>query len=189
MRYLTEEHGVIGMGILKRMKDMSEMVNAAPGMVAQAQQMGAQAQQLGAQYQEMAAAQQAARQAQMGGGQNGGFPADGFQNGGFQAGGFPNSGFTNSGFQNGGLQNGGFQAGADQAGPDFEPIAGVPLDQFAAVSKAVAAFNYDPARLPEIAASRGIPAYNWETAAQGWNDRIKQNPAVARRFNQLYREN
>jgi hypothetical protein len=173
MRYLTEEHGVIGMGILKRMKDMSDMVNAAPGMVAQAQQMGAQAQQLGAQYQEMAAAQQAARQAQMGGGQNGGFPAGDFYNGGFQ---------------NGGPQNGGFQAGADQAGPDFEPVAGVPLDQFAAISKAVAAFNYDPARLPEIAASRGIPAFTWQTAAQGWNDRIKQNPAVARRFNQLYRE-
>jgi hypothetical protein len=159
MRYLTEEHGVIGMGILKRMKDMSDMVNAAPGMVAQAQQMGAQAQQLGAQYQEMAAAQQAARQAQMGGGQNGGFPAGDFYNGGFQNG-----------------------------GPDFEPVAGVPLDQFAAISKAVAAFNYDPARLPEIAASRGIPAFTWQTAAQGWNDRIKQNPAVARRFNQLYRE-
>ena len=47
------------MGMLKRMKDMRDMVNAAPGMVAQAQQMGAQAQQ-------MAAAQQAAMQAQAG---------------------------------------------------------------------------------------------------------------------------
>jgi len=43
------------MGLLKKMKDMTDMVNAAPGMVAQAQQMGAQAQQLGAQYQQMAA--------------------------------------------------------------------------------------------------------------------------------------
>ncbi len=30
------------MGMIKRMKDMKDMVNAAPGMVAQAQQMGAQ---------------------------------------------------------------------------------------------------------------------------------------------------
>jgi hypothetical protein len=151
------------MGILKKMKDMTDMVNAAPGMVAQAQQMGAQAQQLGAQYQQMAAAQQAAMQAQMGGAQ----------------GGFPQAGFP---------QAGSAQAGADATGPDFEPIAGVPLDQFAGVSKAVAAYNYDPEKLPAIAASRGIPAFAWETAAQGWNDRIKANPAVARRFNQLYRE-
>src|SRR6516162_7540379 len=45
------------MGMFKRMKDMRDMVEAAPGMVAQAQQLGAQAQQ-------MAAAQQAAYQAQ-----------------------------------------------------------------------------------------------------------------------------
>jgi hypothetical protein len=137
------------MGILKKMKDMTDMVNAAPGMVAQAQQMGAQAQQ-------MAAAQQAAMQAQMA--------------------------------QAGGVHGGGMQAGADLTGPDFEPVAGVSLDQFAAVSKAIAAFSYDTAKLPEIAASKGIPAFTWETASQGWNDRIKQNPAVARRFNQLYRE-
>jgi hypothetical protein len=150
------------MGILKKMKVMTDMVNAAPGMVTQAQQMGAQAQQLGAQYQQMAAAQQAAMQAQMSQGAGG--------------------------MQTGGMQGGFAQAGADSIGPDFEPIAGVSLDQFAGVSKAVAAFNYDPARLPEIAASKGIPAFTWESAAKGWNDRIKANPAVARRFNQLYRE-
>ena len=59
------------MGMLKRMKDMKDMVNAAPGMVQQAQQLGAQAQQ-------MAQAQQAAAQAQMaqaqGMGQFGGLP-------------------------------------------------------------------------------------------------------------------
>lgn len=154
----------VRMGILKKMKDMTDMVNAAPGMVAQAQQMGAQAQQLGAQYQQMAAAQQqAAMQAQMGG----------------APGGFPHAGFPHAGFP---------QAVADTTGPDFEPIAGVPLDQFAGVSKAVAAYNYDPEKLPAIAASRGIPALAWESAAHGWNDRIKANPAVARRFNQLYRE-
>ena len=42
--------------MLKRMKDMKDMVNVAPGMIEQAQQLGAQAQQ-------MAAAQQAAAQA------------------------------------------------------------------------------------------------------------------------------
>lgn len=129
------------MGMLKRMKDMRDMVEAAPGMVAQAQQLSAQAQQ-------MAAAQQAAYQAQAG-----------------------------------------LAAGAQPAagGADFEPIAGVSIEQFAAVSKGVAAFGYDPTKLPEIAASRGIAPADWQTAHQGWNERIKRNRAVAQRFNQLYR--
>jgi len=133
------------MGIFKQIKDMKDMVNAAPGLVQQAQQLGAQAQQ-------MAAAQQAAAQAQYGG-----------------------------------QQPGAFGQTAAPAGPDFEPIDNVSLDQFAAVTKAVAAFNYDGSKLPQIAASRGIPEYAWESACNGWNERIKSNPAVAQRYNQLYR--
>jgi len=34
------------MGMFKRMKDMKDMIEAAPGMLAQAQQLGAQAQQM-----------------------------------------------------------------------------------------------------------------------------------------------
>src|SRR5262252_6947906 len=138
-----ETQGVRPMGMLKRMKDMRDMVEAAPGMVAQAQQLSAQAQQ-------MAAAQQAAYQAQAG--------------------------------QAFGAQPGGFAEGAD-----FDPIAGVSIEQFASVSKGVAAFGYDPAKLPEIAASKGIATADWQSAHQGWNERIKRNRAVAQRFNQLYR--
>ena len=62
------------MGLFKRMKDMKDVVEAAPGMVQQARQMGAQAQQF-------AAAQQAAMQMQMQGqqmpGQQFGAPATG----------------------------------------------------------------------------------------------------------------
>jgi hypothetical protein len=143
------------MGIFKQIKDMKDMVNAAPGLVEQAQQMGAQAQQ-------MAAAQQAAAQARMA------------QYGGAQPGAF-------------GQQAGSLGQTAGPAGPDFEPVADVSLAQFAAVTKAVAAFNYDGSKLPEIAASKGIPSYAWETACNGWNERIKSNPAVAQRYNQLYR--
>jgi len=131
------------MGMLKRMKDMRDMVEAAPGMVQQAQQLGAQAQ-------EMAAAQQAAMQAQA-------------------------------------AQYGGSPAGTAAAGADFEPVAGVSLDQFVAVSKGVAAFGYDQSKLVEVAASHGISASDWATAHTGWNERIHRNRAVAQRFNQLYR--
>ena len=140
------------MGIFKQMKDMKDMVNAAPGLVEQARQMGAQAQQ-------MAEAQRAAAQAQYGGGQPGAF----------------------------GQQAGAFGQQAAPTGPDFEPIDGVSLEQFAAVGKAVAAYNYDGSKLPEIAASKGIPAFAWESASRGWNDRMLANPAVAQRYNQLYR--
>ena len=143
------------MGIFKQMKDMKDMVNAAPGLVEQARQMGEQAQQ-------MAEAQRAAAQAQLG------------QYGGRQPGAF-------------GQQAGAFGQQAEPTGPDFEPIDGVSLEQFAAVGKAVAAYNYDGSKLPEIAASKGIPAFAWESASRGWNDRMLANPAVAQRYNQLYR--
>lgn len=140
------------MGMMKRMKDMRDMVNAAPGMMQQAQEMQQQAQQMGTQAQQYAAAQQAAAQAQYAAAQ-----------GQFA------------------------QPGAAPTGPDFEPIAGVSLELFAAISKGVAAFNYDAAKLPEVAASKGVDAGSWDQASQGWNDRIKANPAVAQRFNVLYR--
>jgi hypothetical protein len=131
------------MGMFKRMKDMKDMIEAAPGMVAQAQHLGVQAQQ-------MAAAQQAAYQAQA-------------------------------------MRAAGTLPGSAEAGADLEPIAGVSIEEFATVSKGVAAFGYDPAKLPEIAASRGIQPAAWPTAHQGWHERIRQNRAVAQRFNQLYR--
>lgn len=78
--------------------------------------------------------------------------------------------------------------GLTQDDPDFEPIAGVGLDQFAAVSRGIAAFGHDQSKLVHVIVSAGIPVHHWETAAQGWRDRIQGNHAVARRFNQFYRE-
>jgi hypothetical protein len=137
--------------MLKRMKDMKDMVNAAPAMVQQAQQLGAQAQQMAAAHQAAAQAQFAQAQGQMG-------------------------------------QFGGTQAAVEATGADFDPVAGVTLEQFAAVSKGVAAYNYDGSKLVEIAAGFGISAQSWADASLGWNSRVQSNPAVAQRFNQLYRE-
>jgi len=131
------------MGMFQQMKDMNDMINAAPAMVAQAQQLSARAR-------EMPAAQQAALQAQA-------------------------------------AQSGGAANGAATAGLDFEPIDGVSLEQFAAVSKGVAAYNYDQSMLPQVAASKGIAPNAWDAAAQGWNERIRRNRGVAQRFNQVYR--
>lgn len=67
------------------------------------------------------------------------------------------------------------------------PIAGVTVEQYVAVSKGVAAHNYDQAKLPLVAAELGIDAAVWETAAAGFNARVSTSPAFARHFNALYR--
>jgi len=82
------------------------------------------------------------------------------------------------------------QAAQDQAmtagTADFEPIAGVSLEQFAQVSKGLAAHGYDQSKAVEVAASHGISPENWQTAMDGWNERIKGNPAIGQQFNKLY---
>jgi hypothetical protein len=82
----------------------------------------------------------------------------------------------------------GFRGAGALGGLDFDPIAGVTLGQFAAVSKGIAAYNYDQSKLAEIAASKGIDPVSWETASRAWHDRVKASPAVAQRFNELYRQ-
>ena len=75
------------------------------------------------------------------------------------------------------------QAGTDG---DFEPIAGVPIELYAEISKGLADYNYDITKGPEVAASKGVSAESWDAAMSGWNERIKANRAVAQRFNALY---
>ena len=78
-------------------------------------------------------------------------------------------------------------AAAIQLAPeDVAPIAGVALEAYVAVSKGIAAYSYDQAQLPVVAAAHGISAENWALAQAGWAARIQANPAVGARFNQLY---
>lgn len=77
-------------------------------------------------------------------------------------------------------------AAAEAGGPDFEPVAGVSIEQYAEVSKGVADAGGDQSKAVEIAAAKGISADNWQAAIDGWNQRMQTNPAVGQRFNQLY---
>lgn len=78
----------------------------------------------------------------------------------------------------------------------FEPIAGVRLELYASVTKRIAtqflqhAGSERPDRwTPEaVAAGLGVPAGAWIRAHVGWRERIRRNPPVARRFQELYRE-
>ena len=78
-------------------------------------------------------------------------------------------------------------AAASQAGAgNFEPIAGVTIEQYAEVSKELAAHGYDQSKAAEIAATKGISAENWQAAMDGWNQRMQGDPSVGQRFNALY---
>lgn len=79
-------------------------------------------------------------------------------------------------------------AGNLQAQPGgLDPIAGVSLQQYAVIVKAIAPLNYDQSALPGIAASHGIDGASWQQAHDGWNARIQSDPAVARAFSDVYR--
>jgi hypothetical protein len=82
------------------------------------------------------------------------------------------------------------QANANQqfaaGGPDFEPIAGVPLELYAEISRELANHGYDQSQAVQIAASKGVSADSWQAAMTGWNDRMKANPAIGQQFNKLY---
>jgi hypothetical protein len=132
------------MGLFKQMKDMKDMVAAAPGLIDQSQQLAANAQQMQAAQQAAAYQQAAAHQA----------------------------------------------AAAGQLAPQpggLDPIAGVSLQQYAVIVKAIAPLNYDQSALPGIAASHGIDGASWQQAHDGWNARIQGDPAVARAFSDVYR--
>ena len=78
------------------------------------------------------------------------------------------------------------QAATAGAG-ELEPIAGVSLAQFAEVCRELQNHNYDQSKAPGIAAEKGISAEDWQAAMDGWNERIKAEPAVAQQFNGFYR--
>jgi hypothetical protein len=69
---------------------------------------------------------------------------------------------------------------------DFSPICGVSLEQYVEVSRGLAAYNYDQSKAVQVAGTKGINAMDWTAAMEGWNHRMRVNPAVARQFNALY---
>jgi hypothetical protein len=69
----------------------------------------------------------------------------------------------------------------------LEPIAGVTLEQYVRVVKAIAPLGDDPSLLKRIAASQGLDGPTWQRAHAGWNERIQSDPAVARAFSGAYR--
>lgn len=123
------------MGIFKQMKDMKTVVNAAPGMVAEAQQMQAQAQQM-----------QAAQ------GMAGGMPAP---------------------------------IAPDD--PILAPIAGIDLQRYAQLSKAVGVHGLkNQEQIDDYMTRAGHTPEAWQQAYDGWNERFKANMSLSTLYAQHF---
>jgi hypothetical protein len=74
---------------------------------------------------------------------------------------------------------GGVAASAGElTGPDAEPIAGVSLEQYAAICRAMGGVND-----PSVATAHGVAPDAWQAAQDGWTARMQRNHAVGRQFN------
>jgi hypothetical protein len=71
--------------------------------------------------------------------------------------------------------------------PRLAPIAGVTIEQYAAISKAAATQGADEAGLVGLALARGVsdPAA-WQDAYDGWNARMQGDMQLATHFGHLY---
>ena len=118
------------MGFMKQMKDMRQVVAAAPGLINQANALGAQAAQLQA------------------------------------------------------MQAGTTIAPGD---PRLAPIAGVTLERYAEVAKAI---QNAQARTTEamaaVVAAKGLSQEVWDAAYEGWNARMKGDMQLATQFGHLF---
>ncbi len=72
-------------------------------------------------------------------------------------------------------------AAAPVAAADLEPIAGVSLEQYAAICRAMVG-----SQDPSVAAAHGVAPDAWQAASAGWTARMQQSHAVAQRFNAIY---
>jgi multidrug efflux pump subunit AcrA (membrane-fusion protein) len=76
------------------------------------------------------------------------------------------------------------QQASDQAaaagGPDYEPIAGVSLEQFAEICKGLAAHGHDQSKGTEVAASKGVSADGWQAARRLERAHQEQHPSFVR---------
>jgi hypothetical protein len=71
--------------------------------------------------------------------------------------------------------------------PRLEPIAGVSIEQYAAISKAAATQGADEAGLVGLALARGAAdAASWQEAYDGWNARMQGDMQLATHFGHLY---
>lgn len=74
----------------------------------------------------------------------------------------------------------------DWNGPEFEPIAGVTLQQFVEITQGLQGAGGSPAAMGAIAEQHGITAAAWQQAFVGWEQRITTTPSLGIAMSKLY---
>jgi hypothetical protein len=70
----------------------------------------------------------------------------------------------------------------------LEPIAGVTIEKYAEVSKAIGERKLDQAGIDRLVLSQGLTPEAWQAAYDGWNERFKGNMALSVHFGTLYQQ-
>lgn len=70
----------------------------------------------------------------------------------------------------------------------LEPIAGVSLERYAQIAKAIGERKLDQAGVESFVKLHGHSAEDWQAAYDGWNARFKGNMALSVQFGNLYQQ-
>jgi hypothetical protein len=70
----------------------------------------------------------------------------------------------------------------------LEPIAGVNLEDYARISKAIGERKLDQAGTDSFIQLQGLTPEAWKAASDGWNARFKGNMALAIKYGTLYQQ-
>ena len=70
----------------------------------------------------------------------------------------------------------------------LEPIAGVTIEKYAELAKAVGDRKLDQAGIESFVQLRGLTPEMWQAAYDGWNERFKGNMALSVHFGNLYQQ-
>lgn len=70
----------------------------------------------------------------------------------------------------------------------LEPIAGVTIERYAEISKAIGERKLDQAGIENFVRSHGLSVEDWQAAYDGWNARFQGNMALSVHFGTLYQQ-
>ncbi|NQV05132.1 hypothetical protein HQ535_01160 [bacterium] len=68
------------------------------------------------------------------------------------------------------------------------PIAGVTIEKYAGLSKAIGERKLDQAGIDSFVQLHGLTPEAWQTAYEGWNERFQGNMALSVHFGALYQQ-
>jgi hypothetical protein len=70
----------------------------------------------------------------------------------------------------------------------LEPIAGITLEKYAELAKAIGERKLDQTGIESFVKMHGLTPETWQAAYDGWNERFKGNMALSVHFGNLYQQ-